>query len=110
MIQLKFPTKEELGRIGSNDRLNLFRRYFSTSRYNRLLIQQRLIRSAYDGSLISKVKELERIHEQDFFDKVKIVKESGFSDEYLVAVKEEEQALQKIIDAYDKRISEYFTI
>jgi hypothetical protein len=110
VVQLKFPSKEELSRIGSNDRLNLFRRYFSTSRYNRLLIQQCLIRSAYDRSLISKVKELERLHDQDFFDKVKIVNEGGFSDEFLVAVKEEEQALQKIIDAYDKRMSQSFTI
>jgi len=110
VIQLRFPTKEELGRTGSNDRLNPFRRYFSASRYNRLLIQQCLIRSAYDGSLISKVKALERIHDQDFFDKVKIAKEGGFSDEFLDAVKEEEQALQKIIDACDKRMSESFTI
>jgi hypothetical protein len=46
--------------------------------------------------LFLKLKELERIYDQDFFDKVKIVKEGGFSDEFLDAVKEEEQALQKI--------------
>jgi hypothetical protein len=28
VIQLRFQTKEELDRIGSKDRLNLFRRYF----------------------------------------------------------------------------------
>jgi hypothetical protein len=56
-----------------------------------------LIRSAYDESLISKVKELERSHDQDFVDKVKIVKEYGFFDEFLDALKEEEQGLQKIM-------------
>ena len=60
--------------------------------------------------LFLKLKELERIYDQDFFDKVKFVKEGGFSDEFLDAVKEEEQALQKIIYACDKRMSESFTI
>jgi hypothetical protein len=106
MIEFNFPTMEELDRIGSKERLNSFRRYFSASRYDRLLIQQCLIRSAYDESLISKVKELERSHDQDFVDKVKIVKEYGFFDELLDALKEEEQGLQKIIEAYDKRIDQ----
>jgi hypothetical protein len=48
---------------------------------------------------------LERSHDQDFFDKVKIMKEYGFLDEFIDAVKEEEQGLQKIIEAYDKRMS-----
>ena len=64
------------------------------------------IRSAYDESLVSKVKELERSHDQDFIDKVKIVKEYGFFDEFLDALKEEEQGLQKLIEAYDKRVGQ----
>ena len=106
MIEFNFPTMEELDRIGSKERLNSFRRYFSASRYARLLIQQCLIRSAYDESLVSKVNELERSHDQDFVDKVKIVKEYGFFDEFLDALKEEEQGLQKTIEAYDKRIDQ----
>ena len=100
---------EELDRIGSKERLNSFRRYFSASRYDvnvMMLIQQCLIRSAYDESLVSKVKELERSHDQDFVHKVKIVKEYGFFDEFLDALKEEEQGLQKIIEAYDKRMDQ----
>ena len=58
----------------------------------------------YNDSLISAVIEFERSHDQDFFDKVKIVKEYGFLDEFIDTVKEEEQGLQKIIEAYDKRI------
>jgi hypothetical protein len=106
VINFNLPTLEELDKIGSKERLNLFRRYFSVSRYDRLLIQQYLIRSAYDESLIPKVKELEDLHNQDFIDKVRIVKEYGFYNEFLDAVKEEEQSLQKIIEAYDKRIGQ----
>jgi len=36
------------------------------------------------------------------------VKEYGFIDEFVHGVKEEEQALQKIIEAYDKRINQFF--
>jgi hypothetical protein len=37
---------------------------------------------------------------------VKIVKKYGFLDEFVHGVKEEEQALQKLIEAYDKRMSQ----
>ncbi len=106
MIDFNFPTIDELERIGSKERLNLFRRYFSASRYDRLIIQQYLIRSAYDESFISKVKEMERLHDQDYLDKIKILKEYGFFNEFLDALKEEEHGLQKIIEAYDKRMNQ----
>ena len=104
VINFKFPDKGELERIGRKERLNLFRRYFAASRYNRLLIQKNLIKSAYDESSVSEIIELERSYNQDFFDKVRIVKEYRFLDEFIDAVKEEEYGLQKIIEAYDKRI------
>ena len=104
MINFKFPEKGELERIGRKERLNLFRRYFAASRYNRLLIQKNLIKSAYDESSVSEIIELERSHNQDFFDKVRIVKEYRVLDEFIDAVEEEEYGLQKIIEAYDKRI------
>ena len=53
-----------------------------------------------------KLKELERSHDQDFVEKVNIVKEYGFFDEFLDAAKEEEHGLQKIIEAYDKRMDQ----
>jgi hypothetical protein len=104
VINFKFPDKEELESIGKKERLNLFRRYFAASRYNRLLIQKNLIKSAYDKASLSDIIELERSHNQDFFDKVRIVKECRFLDEFIDAVKEEEYSLQRIIEAYDKRI------
>jgi hypothetical protein len=104
VINFQFPDKENLERIGKKERLNLFRRYFAASRYNRLLIQKNLIKSAYDESSSSLIIELERSHNQDFFDKFRIVKECSFLDEFIDAAKEEEYGLQKIIEAYDKRI------
>jgi hypothetical protein len=53
MIRFNLPSLAELDRIGSKERLNLIRQYFSASRYNRLIIQQCLIKSAYDESFIS---------------------------------------------------------
>jgi hypothetical protein len=104
VIDFKFPDKGELERISKKERLNLFRRYFAASRYNRLLIQKNLIKSAYNESSPSEILELERSHNQDFFDKVRIVKEYAILDEFIDAAKEEEYGLQKIIEAYDKRI------
>ena len=104
VIDFKFPDKGELERIGKKERLNLFRRYFAASRYNRLLIQKNLIKSAYNESCPSDILELERSHNQDFFDNIRTVKEYGILDEFIDAAKEEEHGLQKIIEAYDKRI------
>jgi hypothetical protein len=104
VIDFKFPSRQKLEKISKKDRLNLFRHYFAASRYNRLLIQQHLIKSAYDESIIPAVIQLERSHNEDFFDKVRIMKEYTFLDEFIDAVKEEEQALLKVIEAYDKRI------
>jgi hypothetical protein len=59
VIHFNLPTLAELDRIGSKERLNLFRQYFSASRYNRLIIQQLLlIKSAYDESPL--------FHERDY--------------------------------------------
>ena len=108
MMHFELPGQEELDKMGTNERFNVFRHYFAISRYNRLLIQQYLIRSAYDESVTSKLAEFEVIHNQDFFDIVKIVKAYGYFDEFVAAVKEEDQALQKIMEAYDKRMNQYF--
>ena len=106
MLDFVFPTQKELKKIGNKERLNVFRRYFAASRYNRLIIQQNLIRTAFDESLISRVDELERAYNKDFFNMVKTVSSYGYLEEFLAAIKEEDEALQKIIEAYEKRISQ----
>src|SRR5947199_9823767 len=87
--------------------MNVFRRYFASSRYNRLIIQQSLIMSALDASYISKVKELENAHSKEFFDILKKIKSYGYINDFLIAVKKEVQALQKIDERYKKRIKQF---
>lgn len=82
--------------------MNIYRRYFASSRYNRLLIQQTLVESANDRDLVPKVESMEKEHNRDFADIVDRIREYGYLDEFLDAVKEEDDALQRIIEAYDK--------
>jgi hypothetical protein len=95
---------EDLARADRQERMNIFRRYFAASRYNRLLIQRALVRSAQDRLLASKVKKMEQAHNKDFLDTVRLLKKSGYFEEFLVAVKEEDDALAKIIEAYNERM------
>ena len=96
---------EELTKADSQERMNIFRRYFAASRYNRLLIQQALVRSADNRPLAARVNNMEQAHNRDFFDTVRKLKKWGFFEEFLVAVREEDEALSKIIEAYDKRMN-----
>jgi hypothetical protein len=101
----RLPSSEEMRQAGRQERMNIFRRYFALSRYNRLLIQQTLVKSATDGSLAARVRKLEEDHNMNFAETVEAVKKYGYLDEFLAAVKEEDEALQKIIEAYDKRMN-----
>jgi hypothetical protein len=96
---------EDLAKADKQERMNIFRRYFASSRYDRLLIQQALVRSAQDRSLASNVKKMEQAHSRDFLDAVRMLKKNGYFEEFLVAVKEEDEALAKIIDAYNERMN-----
>jgi len=102
----ELPRQEELDNIDFQERMNVFRRYFASSRYNRLIIQQSLIMSALDASYISKAKELENAHNKEFFDTLKKIKSYGYVNDFLIAVKEEVQALQKIAETYEKRMNQ----
>jgi hypothetical protein len=100
----RLPSAKELDEVGAQERMNIFRRYFASSRYNRLLIQQMLVRTALDKSLAAKVAKMESDHNRDFVDTIKAVKKCGYLEEFIAAVKEEDVALQKIIEAYDRRM------
>jgi hypothetical protein len=104
MVYFELPTKKELDSIDSKERMNIFRQYFAASRYDRLIIQKCLLSTAYNESHISEVKKMEQAHDDSYADQVRKIKEYGFIDEFILAVKEEEQAIQKIIEAYDKRM------
>ncbi len=104
MITFRLPPLEELEKSGKEERMNTFRRYFASSRYNRLLIQQVLVRSAKDPLLAKEVVSMEKEHNLDFARTVALVKKYGYYEEFLAAVKEEDDALLRIIEAYDKRM------
>lgn len=104
MITFRLPPLAELKKAGHQERMNMYRRYFASSRYNRLLIQQTLVKSAADQSLAQEVERMEKEHNRDFSETVQRIREYGYLDEFLDAVKEEDDALQKIIEAYDKRM------
>ena len=100
------PRREELDKMDFQERMNAFRRYFAFSRHSRLIIQQSLIISALDASYISKVKEIENAQKKEFFDILKKIKSYGYINDFLIAVKEEVQALQKIAETYEKRMNQ----
>jgi len=104
VTSFQIPPAEDLLKAGKEERMNIFRRYFAASRYNRLLIQQTLVKSAFDPSLVKKIKDMESEHNKDFSNTVKRVKKTEYYEEFLSAVTEEDSALQKIIEAYDKRM------
>jgi hypothetical protein len=104
VTEFQLPQLQELVDMGSQERLNVFRRFFTSSRYGRLLIQQVLVRSANEQRLMQNVIQMEQNHNRNFADMLETVKKYGFLEEFLTAVREEDSALQKIIEAYDKRM------
>jgi len=104
VASFQLPQLQELVEMGPQERLNVFRRFFAASRYGRLLIQQLLVRSALEQALMQDVVQMERVHNQNFEDTLETVRKHGFFEEFLTAVTEEDSALQKIIEAYDKRM------
>src|SRR5919106_2858570 len=70
----------------------------------RLLIQKILVKCALDNSLYDKVIELEANHNRNYLETQKMIECYGYMEEFVAAVKEEETALDKIIDAYHRRM------
>jgi hypothetical protein len=62
-----------------------------------------LIRSAFDDSIYRKIEEFGTQHNKDFSLTLDLLSIYNYKDEFLLAVKEEYEALQKIIEAYDIR-------
>ncbi|MGI0036996.1 MAG: hypothetical protein ACRD99_01400 [Nitrososphaera sp.] len=104
VTSFQLPQLSELIEIGPEERLNVFRRFFAASRYCRLLIQQNLVRSALEQTQMQNVVQMESVHNRNFEDMLETVRKYGFLEEFLTAVREEDSALQKIIEAYDKRM------
>jgi hypothetical protein len=88
----------------TEERRNVFRRYFASSRYNRLYIQKNLIGTAFDESSRDLVSELQIQHDNEFYGVMVNMKKYGYIEEFISAAEEEVIALQKILEAYDKRM------
>ena len=104
LLEFRFPTQVDIGKMNKEERMNIFRVFFATSRYNRLLIQKILVKCALDDSYYQKVIELEAIHNRNYLETQKMINCYGYREEFITAVKEEDAALGKIIDSYNKRM------
>ena len=103
--EFSLPSSMDLEKIGSENRINIFRKYFANIRFNRLLIQLTLIRSIFDQNAIVKLSDLEDHQRNEFFGLIKRIKELHYYEEFVFAAKEEEKALERIIEAYCKRMN-----
>jgi len=99
------PSLKELGKLDETERMNAFRRYFASSRYLRLHIQQALVRSAYNSEALVQLAKMEKDYFDNFSMVVSELQSSPYMAEFILAAKEEELALQKIIEAYNRRMS-----
>lgn len=104
LLEFSFPTEVAISKMSKEERMNIFRGFFATSRYNRLLIQKILVRCALDDSFYHKVVELEANHNRYYLETRKMIESYGYREEFIAAVKEKDSALDKIIDAYTKRM------
>ena len=108
LVNFAIPSYKELNDMSKYERLNSYRRFFAHSRYNRLIIQLFMINYASNDSLSSVVANLQNQNLLGFDKTIKYIKNSPYFLEFLEALKEEEEALIKIIDAYNNRIDSNF--
>ena len=108
LLEFRFPTEVDIGKMNKEEFFATsryrYRGFFATSRYNRLLIQKILVKCALDASFYHKVIELEANHNRNYLDTQKTVESYGYREEFIAAVMEEDAALDKIIEAYNKRM------
>jgi hypothetical protein len=104
LVNFAMPSYKELNDMSKYERLNFYRRFFAHSRYNRLIIQLFMINYASNDSLRSVVANLQNQNLLDFDKTIKYIKNSPYFLDFLEALKEEEEALIKIIDAYNNKI------
>jgi hypothetical protein len=105
MYKMKLPSRQYLDAMKKEQRFNLFRKFLTISRHNRLILHHELVKSTNDLPLRSHIDTLDRVHVSSYYEFVDYIKNNGYNDELLAAIKEEDLALEKIISAYEKRIS-----
>jgi hypothetical protein len=105
LLNLDMPSYPDFNDMKKSERINFYRRFFAHSRYNRLIIQLFMVNYASNDSLGSIVANLQNQNLEDFHKTIKYIKNSPFFLEFSEAVKEEEEALKQIIDAYSNKIT-----
>lgn len=105
LLQFRFPAEVDIGKMNKEERMNIFRGFFATSRYNRLLIQKLLVKCALDDSFYHKVIEFEVRNNRNYMETHKMIESYGYREEFMAAVREEDAALDKIMEAYNKRMT-----
>ena len=104
MYKMKLPSRENLEAMKKEQRINLFRKFLAISRHNRLILHHELVKSTNNFLLRSHIDDLNKVYIGRYYEFVDHIKNNGYNDELLDAVKEENLALQRIILAYEKRI------
>jgi hypothetical protein len=108
LIDFDMPSYLELSNMNKPQRINFYRCFFAHSRYNRLIIQLFMIDCAINDNLYSVATNLHNQNLADFEKIVKYFKESSYSLEFLDALREELEALKKVIDAYNNKLNQTF--
>jgi hypothetical protein len=106
LLNFDMPSYEEMNNMNKAERINFYRCFFAHSRYNRLIIQLFMIDNAINNNSYSFVSKLQNQNLLDFDNKIKYIKNSSFFLEFLETLKEEEEALKKIIDAYNNKLNQ----
>jgi hypothetical protein len=105
MYKIHLPSIEDLSRMNKGQRLNIIRKFLATTRHNRLIVLQELVRSTFELPLRPHLGTLSQIQINSFYEFVDIFAKNGYQDELLEAINEETLALEKIISAYEKRMN-----
>src|SRR5574341_2159197 len=104
MYRMKLPSRENLEAMKKEQRINLFRKFLAISRHNRVILHHELVKSANNFLSRSHIDNLNKVYIDRYYEFVDHIKNNGYNDEFLDAVKEEDLALQRIILAYEKRM------
>ena len=104
MYKMKLPSRENLEAMKKEQRINLFRKFLAISRHNRLILHHELVKSTNNFLSRSHIDDLNKVYIDRYYEFVDHIKNNGYNDEFLDAVKEEDLALQRIILAYEKRM------
>ena len=104
MYKMKLPSRENLEAMKKEERINLFRKFLAISRHNRLILHHELVKSTNNFLSRSHIDDLNKVYIDRYYEFVDHIKNNGYNDEFLDAVKEEDLALQRIILAYEKRM------